>query len=116
MPDTNRRITRRTLLISIGAAGAVTVLPRRAQAAKIILKVASNQSGDENSVNWGWKRFGEAVAKRLPGVIDYQFYPAGQLGGDKAFLEGLRLGTIQMAGIGQVGQVAPRVGLLRLPH
>jgi len=116
MPDTNGRITRRTVLTSIGAAGAVAMLPRRARAAKIILKVASNQTGDENSVNWGWKRFGEIVEKKLPGAVDFQFYPAGQLGGDKAFLEGLRLGTIQMAVIGQVSNVAPRMGLLDVAY
>lgn len=116
MLDTNGRITRRTLLTSIGTAGAVAVLPRRARAAKIILKVASNQTGDENSVNWGWKRFGEIVEKKLPGAVDFQFYPAGQLGGDKAFLEGLRLGTIQMAVIGQVSNVAPRMGLLDVAY
>ena len=116
MLDTNGRITRRTLLMSIGAAGAVAVLPSRARAAKIILKVASNQTGDENSVNWGWKRFGEIVEKKLPGAVDFQFYPAGQLGGDKAFLEGLRLGTIQMAVIGQVSNVAPRMGLLDVAY
>jgi TRAP-type transport system periplasmic protein len=116
MLDTIGRITRRTLLMSIGAAGAVAVLPRRARAAKIILKVASNQTGDENSVNWGWKRFGEIVEKKLPGAVDFQFYPAGQLGGDKAFLEGLRLGTIQMAVVGQVSNVAPRMGLLDVAY
>jgi TRAP-type transport system periplasmic protein len=116
MRDTNGRITRRTLLMSIGAAGAVAALPRQARAAKIILKVASNQTGDENSVNWGWKRFGEIVEKKLPGAVDFQFYPAGQLGGDKAFLEGLRLGTVQMAVIGQVSNVAPRMGLLDVAY
>jgi TRAP-type transport system periplasmic protein len=116
MLDTYRRITRRSLLTSIGTAGAVAVLPHRARAAKIILKVASNQTGDENSVNWGWKRFGEIVEKKLPGAVDFQFYPAGQLGGDKAFLEGLRLGTIQMAVIGQVSNVAPRMGLLDVAY
>ena len=116
MLDPNGRITRRALLMSVSAAGAVTVLPRRARAVKIILKVASNQTGDENSVNWGWKRFGEIVEKKLPGAVDFQFYPAGQLGGDKAFLEGLRLGTIQMAVIGQVSNVAPRMGLLDVAY
>ena len=116
MSETRIAISRRHLLTSLAAAGAAAVVPRRAHAAKIILKVASNQSGDENSVNWGWKRFGEAVAKRLPGVIDYQFYPAGQLGGDKAFLEGLRIGTIQMAVIGQIANVAPRMGLLDVAY
>ena len=116
MPNTNGYVTRRTLLTSTGAAGAAAMLPRRARAAKIILKVASNQTGDQNSVNWGWKRFGEIVEKKLPGAIDFQFYPAGQLGGDKAFLEGLRLGTIQMAVIGQVSNVAPRMGLLDVAY
>jgi TRAP-type transport system periplasmic protein len=54
--------------------------------------------------------------RKMPGAIDFQFYPAGQLGGDKAFLEGLRLGTIQMAVIGQVSNVAPRMGLLDIAY
>jgi len=116
MPETRVIISRRRLLASLAAAGGTAIAPRRARAAKIVLKVASNQSGDENSVNWGWKRFGEAVARRLPGAIDYQVYPAGQLGGDKAFLEGLRIGTIQMAVIGQVANVAPRMGLLDVAY
>jgi len=116
MSKTRSAISRRHLLTSLAAAGAAAVVPRRAHAAKIILKVASNQSGDENSVNWGWKRFGEALTRRLPGAIDYQFYPSGQLGGDKAFLEGLRIGTIQMAVIGQIANVAPRMGLLDVAY
>jgi len=136
MPKRVGAISRRRLLGYLGAVGAATVasvgaparfapLTRSAAAAtgpavtsgkKIILKVASNQAGDENSVNWGWRRFGEAVAQKLPGAIDYQFYPAGQLGGDKDFLEGLRLGTLQMAVIGQISNVAPRMGLLDVAY
>jgi tripartite ATP-independent transporter DctP family solute receptor len=69
-----------------------------------------------NSVNWGWRRLGEVLAQKMPGAIDYQFYPAGQLGGDKAFIEGLRLGTIQMAVVGQISNVAPRMGLLDVAY
>jgi len=116
MQDTSRYMSRRTLLKSLAGASAAAAVPRRAHAAKIILKVASNQAGDENSVNWGWKRFGEIVNQKLSGAIDYQFYPAGQLGGDKAFLEGLRLGTIQMAVVGQISNVAPRMGLLDVAY
>src|SRR5215831_18041559 len=116
MPETRVIISRRRLLASLAAAAGTAIAPRRARAAKIILKVASNQTGDQNSVNWGWKRFGEIVEKKLPGAVDFQFYPAGQLGGDKAFLEGLRLGTIQMAVIGQVSNVAPRMGLLDVAY
>lgn len=80
--------------------------------AKIILKAASNQTGNENSVNWGWTRLGEELQKRMPGAIDYQFFPAGQLGGDNTFVQGMQLGTIQMAVVGAISSVAPRLGVL----
>src|SRR5712692_1777249 len=121
--------SRRNLLKTLASIGVASLAagwpPRRAAAqtgpaagkgAKIILKVASNQAGDENSVNWGWRRFGEAVGRRLPSAIDFQFYPAGQLGGDKDFLDGLRLGTLQMAVIGQVANVAPRMAVLDIAY
>jgi tripartite ATP-independent transporter DctP family solute receptor len=116
---------RRTFLKTLTAASLAplaTGWPRPAasqtgpKGGKIILKVASNQAGDLNSVNWGWQRFGEAVGRRLPGAIDFQFYPAGQLGGDKDFLENLRLGTLQMAVIGQVANVAPRMAVLDVAY
>ncbi len=118
--------SRRSMLKGLAAAGVAAATPKALAAAatgsavttgrKIILKAASNQAGDENSVNWGWKHLGEILAQKMPGAIDYQFYPAGQLGGDKAFLEGLRLGSIQMAVIGQISNVAPRMGLLDIAY
>jgi tripartite ATP-independent transporter DctP family solute receptor len=122
MREPNRRTFLKTLATASVAAPLAMGWPRGAAAqtgnksAKLILKVASNQAGDENSVNWGWRRFGEAVERRLPGAIDFQFYPAGQLGGDKDFLENLRLGTLQMAVIGQVANVAPRMSVLDVAY
>jgi TRAP-type transport system periplasmic protein len=127
MPHHGGAISRRRVLQGLAVAGMAAAAPTHAWAAsgtgpavitgrKIVLKAASNQVGDMSSVNWGWRRLGEILAQKMPGAIDYQFYPAGQLGGDKAFLEGLRLGTIQMAVVGQISNVAPRMGLLDVAY
>jgi TRAP-type C4-dicarboxylate transport system substrate-binding protein/citrate lyase beta subunit len=84
MRESRLASNRRAFLKTLAAASAALLAPgpvRSAAAqtgtkgAKVILKVAWNQAGDENSVNWGWRRFGAAVERRLPGAVDFQFYP-----------------------------------------
>jgi TRAP-type C4-dicarboxylate transport system substrate-binding protein len=47
----------------------------------------------------GIKRFGKLVEERSGGKIVVRDYPGGQIGNEQQMIEGLQIGTLDMAGI-----------------
>lgn len=83
------------------------------------LKYAHFQSADLASPKHAAALAFEAcVEGKTGGSIDVQIYPAGQLGGDAETMEGLELGTIQMAAIhdGPISAFYKPFAALALPY
>lgn len=68
-------------------------------------------------IDVGAKRFAELVHQRTGGQVEIKVFPAGQLGGERAIIEGVQLGTIAMSftTTGAIGGFAPEFQVLDLP-
>jgi tripartite ATP-independent transporter DctP family solute receptor len=62
-------------------------------------------------------KFAELVKQRTNGQVEIKVFPAGQLGGERAIIEGVQLGTIEMSftTTGAIGGFAPEFQVLDLP-
>jgi TRAP-type transport system periplasmic protein len=62
-------------------------------------------------------RFADLVKQRTNGQVEIKVFPAGQLGGERAIIEGVQLGTIEMSftTTGAIGGFAPEFQVLDLP-
>src|SRR5580765_2383745 len=64
----------------------------------------------------GALKFKEIAEKISGGKIEVQVFGGGQLGGERDLLEGMRLGTVQMAiGAGALANFAPSYNVVQLP-
>ena len=95
---------------------AVMAVPSFA-ADKIVIKIATGTASDHPE-NVGCRYFEKLVEERTDGKVDVQLYDQGQLGAHKDYLEGLRMGTIEitMVGIGELSAYEPILGLFDLPY
>lgn len=134
MANSRWTVTRREFLKDVGLAGATTFgvatlvgAPVRTSAAaagspgqKFVLRYAHAQAPEPQFANhqiFGL-RFQESLAKATNGAVEVQIFPANQLGEERAQVEGVRMGTIDMMASGsQVwGNFAPKTNLLSLPY
>jgi tripartite ATP-independent transporter DctP family solute receptor len=105
MTDMCSKATRRRFVTAAGATAGILAAPAliRSRAAlaqsRVTLKVAHAEP-PENSLHRGYERFKELVEERTGGEIDVRIYPAGQLGGIRDAVEGMRLGTIELSSTG----------------
>ncbi len=63
-------------------------------------------------------RFADLVRQRTRGEIEIKVFPGSQLGGERAIIEGVQLGTIEMSftTTGPIGGIAPEFQVLDLPY
>jgi tripartite ATP-independent transporter DctP family solute receptor len=63
-------------------------------------------------------KFSELVKQKTNGTVDIKVYPAGQLGQDQQVLQGVRIGSIDIAaaGVPWYSSFAPWMGVLNLPY
>ena len=68
-------------------------------------------------IDVGANKFAELVKQRTGGEVEIKVFPAGQLGGERAIIEGVQLGTIEMSftTTGAIGGFAPEFQVLDLP-
>ena len=68
-------------------------------------------------IDVGAKKFAELVKERTKGQVEIKVFPAGQLGGERAIIEGVQLGTIEMSftTTGAIAGFAPEFQVLDLP-
>ena len=61
--------------------------------------------------------FADKLAERTRGEVKITLFPAGQLGGEKDYIEGVKLGSIELAKVSSapMGQYAPSLQVLSLP-
>jgi tripartite ATP-independent transporter DctP family solute receptor len=95
---------------------AVTLLAGPASAAKYNFKLAHVITAN-TPIDVGAKKFAELVKQRTNGQVEIKVFPAGQLGGERAIIEGVQLGTIEMSftTTGAIGGFAPEFQVLDLP-
>jgi len=69
-------------------------------------------------IDLGARRFAELVKQRTGGEVEITVVPAAQLGGERAIIEGVQLGTIEMSftTTGAIGAFAPEFQVLDLPY
>lgn len=82
------------------------------------IKMAHNgNTNPDDPQNVGVQAFKEMVEERSNGEISIQIYPAGQLGDARTIVEGIQLGTIEMADVenGPMGGFVPEAMLWDLP-
>jgi len=62
-------------------------------------------------------KYAELVKERTKGKVEIKVFPAGQLGGERAIIEGVQLGTIEISftTTGAIGGFAPEFQVLDLP-
>lgn len=101
----------------IGLAAILLVSSLSNQAAARTLRLAHTFTQD-NSVHIAAERLGEFVKKQTGGSLEIQVLGNSQLGNDRQIMEGLMLGTIDMANITNniVQGFEPSAGLTALPY
>lgn len=70
-----------------------------------------------NPFHAGMQKFAEAVKTRSKGRIEVQLFHSSQLGGERDYIEGMQLGSIDMAATatGALTAFEPRIALFSLP-
>jgi len=68
-------------------------------------------------IDVGAKKYAELVSQRTKGEVEIKVFPAGQLGGERAVIEGVQLGTIEatFTTTGPIAGFAPEFQVLDLP-
>ena len=68
-------------------------------------------------IDVGANKFAELIKQRTNGQVEIKVFPAGQLGGERAIIEGVQLGTIEMSftTTGAIAGFAPEFQVLDLP-
>jgi tripartite ATP-independent transporter DctP family solute receptor len=94
--------------------GSVFVAP--VSSAEFNLK-ASHSAAPSEPYHIGLKAFADRVKERSGGRVEVTIYPNNQLGNEKEVLEGLLLGTVDIAvtANGVLGNFVPSVGIFDLP-
>lgn len=100
------------LIISILIVGSGMV-----SAAQYTIKVGNTQPMD-HIYNQGLKRFKTLVEDRTDGKVEVKIFGNSQLGDERALVEGLQLGTVQMAltSTGPIGGFVPQAMVFDLPY
>lgn len=95
------------------AALAIGVASMAAAQQPLVLRIGHNTPVG-TPTDLGVKRFAQLVAERSGGNIVVRDYPAGQIGNEQQMIEGLQVGTIDMAGIigATFGNVVPEYSVL----
>lgn len=90
--------------------------PTTTQNEKIVLKAGHPANADE-PYHLGLVEMARIVHEKSNGRVEIQIYPAMQLGSEKAMIEGLLLGTIDIVvtANGSATNFVPQLGILDLP-
>jgi tripartite ATP-independent transporter DctP family solute receptor len=99
----------------LSAACALTLVAGAASAQTVIKAGHGAQAGHPS--HFGLLKFAEIVAAKSGGKMKVEVYPDRQLGEEREMIEGLQLGTVDMAVVstGPLLAFAPKAGVLDLP-
>jgi C4-dicarboxylate-binding protein DctP len=101
----------------LGLAAALLVAAPAAQAQKVLKYAHFQPAKDDQPKHVAAMAFKDHVEKATNGSIKVEIYPAGQFGKDQATMEGVKLGTLEMAVAhdGAVATVYKPIGVLGIP-
>ena len=104
------------LLVGIGAFSFLLIAAAPASAARYNFKLA-HAIGAGTPIDVAANRLAELVKQRTNGEVVIKVFPASQLGAERAIIEGVQLGTIEMSftTTGAIGGFAPEFHVLDLP-
>jgi len=101
------------LVMSVAAMAACVAAP--AMAEPVVVRIASHVSA-LSPLHAQSQLFAAEIEKRLPGQFDFQLFPSGQLGDEKALLANLQAGSIEMVNIASgVLKLDKKLGIFDLP-
>src|SRR5215217_5881242 len=100
--------------ISVAAIVAAALAMQNATAQQPITLRIGHNTPVNTPLDMGIKRFGKLVEERSGGKIVVKDYPGGQIGNEQQMIEGLQVGTLEMAGIigSTYGNVLPEANVL----
>lgn len=104
-------------LLTIAAAAAVCLAAPLAQAQKVLKYAHFQPAKDDQPKHAAALAFKDYVEKATNGSIKVEIYPAGQFGKDQPTMEGLKLGTLELAVAhdGAIATVYKPIGVLGIP-
>lgn len=104
-------------LVAVVIGGASLLVPSVDGAEKVTLRVAS-VSGPQHHHNEALRWYAERVANRTGGRLDVKVLDGAQLGGERDYIEGMILGSIEMAQVstGPIAGFIPEFDLFSLPY
>lgn len=104
-----------TLVSTVAAVSMLAAAPVYAQA-KYNFKLAHVITAG-TPIDVAANRFADLVKERTKGEVEIKVFPASQLGAERAIIEGVQLGTIEMSftTTGAIGGFAPEFQVLDLP-
>jgi tripartite ATP-independent transporter DctP family solute receptor len=104
-------------MIAVVVGGASLLMPSVEAGEKVTLRIAS-VSGPQHHHNDALRWYAERVAKRTSGGLDLKVLDGAQLGGERDYIEGMILGSIEMAQVstGPVAGFIPEFDLFSLPY
>lgn len=104
------------LLAGIAAVSLFAAAPAHAAAARYHFKLALVIAAG-TPIDLAANRLADLVRQRTNGEVEIKVFPASQLGGERAIIEGVQLGTIEMSftTTGAIGGFAPEFHVLDLP-
>lgn len=86
----------RTFALALALTMILMVSGASAQAAPIVFKIATVET-DETSTSQAFRDFKKFVEEKTDGRVEVQYFANGVLGGEREIIEGVSLGTIQLA-------------------
>lgn len=106
----------RAILAACGAIIGAVAMPLSASAAEFTAKLAY-VAQPTNPFHKGMEYFAEKVKEKTGGKVEVQLFHSQQLGGERDYIEGLQLGSIEMAAtsIGPLMAFEKSLGLFTLP-
>lgn len=113
-----RKLVAVVSVLALVAGIALLAAPVTASAKPIVVKFAHNGNTiPEDPQNIACTAFKKMVEERTDGAIRVDIYPAAQLGDARTIVEGVQMGTIEMADIenGPMGRFVPEAMLWDLP-
>ncbi|MGC3873484.1 TRAP transporter substrate-binding protein [Halomonas sp. GXIMD04776] len=111
------RFVRRTLALAVAGAttAALTMITLNAQAAQNV--TLGHTLSDSSHYSVGADAFKETLEKLSDGEFKVTEHPSGALGGERAMIEGLQIGTVDVVitSTGPLGNFVPETYVLDLP-
>jgi tripartite ATP-independent transporter DctP family solute receptor len=109
------------LVLSVAACGEkAPAEPAEGEApvAETITLKAGISINQDHPYYFGIERFAEIVNEKTDGRINVEIYHSGQLGGERDLIEGLRMGSVDMAAVSSapVSSFVPKIAVFDLPY